>query len=64
MIPVEERDDRILIWLHFFGMAWDKKLHQVLGHTVTAIAFDEDFNEIAAVMVADSPLDDVGFFVD
>ncbi len=63
-VPGEQRNRVVLIRLHFLGMTGHQNLHQVLGHAVAFVAFDEYLTNIFAVGVSERPLDDVGFLMD
>ena len=55
---------RLVIALHHLGMAGHDHPHEVLGGAVTRLALDQHLVDLAAIEVADRPLDQVAFLID
>ena len=59
-----EKRGLVMIGLHGFGMARHDHAHEVLGHAVAFRPLDQNLVNLAAVEVADGPLDEVAFLID
>ena len=65
-LDLEAREQRqgLIVVLHVLRVRRHEHLHVVLGLAVTALAVNQDLVDIAAVEVADHPLDQRAFLVD
>ena len=64
LVAVEQRHGGVIVELHLLGVARDQAPHESLGQGMARFALDLDILHIAAVEIADRPLDEVAFLVD
>ena len=59
-----EKRQSLLVVLHVLCVGRHDHLHEVLGHAVSTLAFDQNFVDLAVIKVADRAFDQIAFFVD
>ena len=62
---METRKERqwIVVGFDVFGMRRHDHFHEIFGRAVAALAFDEDFVNLAIVQIADRSFDQIALFI-
>ena len=53
-----------MIVFYVFGVGRHDHFHEILGHTVTGLAFNQNLVNIAVIKIADRAFDQIAFFID